>query len=202
MARSQFVRRLDAAKSLHSLTVTRQGRRYTSPVPISKEMLLFLVDYCAWADRQILAACSALTPEELDRDLNASHTGILPTLRHIYFGQRSWLQRLSANQPPSFAKILEPLSYPDVPPEPSLRQLQQTWPTVSAHLREYVEAASESELSGDFRATDWSISRWKLLLHVVNHSTMHRGQIGNMIRQLRHQPPCTDIFEYNLLQHL
>jgi uncharacterized damage-inducible protein DinB len=164
-------------------------------------MLLFLVDYCAWADSQILSACATLTPEELDRDLNASHIGVLPTLRHVYFGQRSWLKRLHANQPPPFAEILEALSYPDVPPEPSLRQLQQAWPTVSAGLRQYVETTSEPDLSGDFRAIDWSIPRWKLLLHVVNHSTMHRGQIANMIRQLGHQPPCTDIFEHNL-QHL
>jgi uncharacterized damage-inducible protein DinB len=169
-------------------------------VPISKEILLFLVDYCAWADRQILSACSELTPEELDRDLNASHIGILPTLTHIYFGQRVWLQRLRANQPPSFAKILEPLFYPDVPPEPSLHHLQQSWPTVSADLRQFVEATPEPELAADFRASDGGIHRWKLLLHVVNHSTMHRGQIANMIRQLGHQPPCTDIFEYNL-QH-
>jgi uncharacterized damage-inducible protein DinB len=160
-------------------------------------MLLFLIDYCAWADQQMLSACSALTPEELDRDLNASHTGILPTLRHIYFGQRSWLKRLRANQPPSFAKILEPLSYQDVPPEPSLHQLRQSWPTVSADLRQFVETTPEPELAGDFRASDWGILRWKLLLHIVNHSTMHRGQVANMIRQLGHQPPCTDITEYN-----
>jgi hypothetical protein len=29
-------------------------------------MLLFLIDYCAWADQQMLSVCSALTPEELD----------------------------------------------------------------------------------------------------------------------------------------
>jgi len=35
---------------------------------------------------------------------------------------------------------------------------------------------------------------WKLLLHVVNHATLHRGQIMGMLRQLGKQPPTNDIF--------
>jgi uncharacterized damage-inducible protein DinB len=163
-------------------------------------MLLYLVDYCAWADQQILSACSALTPEELNRDLSASHTNILRTLTHMYFAERAWTTRLREDQPPSFAKIQEARFFDDIPHEPNLQQLQQSWPAISAGLRQYAEATPEPELTGKFLATDWSILRWKLLFHVVNHSTMHRGQVANMIRQLGHQPPCTDLFEYNL-QH-
>jgi uncharacterized damage-inducible protein DinB len=163
-------------------------------------MLLFLVDYCAWADRQILSACSALTPEQLDRDLKASHTSILRTLTHMYYAERVWVARLREDKPPSFAQIQQARFFDDIPPEPTLSQLQQSWPAVSAGLRQYAEATPEADLTGDFRATDWGIRRWKLLLHVVNHSTMHRGQIANMIRQLGHQPPCTDLNEFNL-QH-
>jgi uncharacterized damage-inducible protein DinB len=172
------------------------------PIPNlpAQEMLLFLADYCAWADRQILAACSALTAEELLRDLNASHTNILRTLTHMYFAERAWTARLREDQPPSFARIMEPRSFDDIPPEPTLHELQQSWPTVSAGLRHYVEATPEPELTGNFRAPDWGILRWKLVMHIVNHSTMHRGQVASMIRQLGHQPPCTDLFEYNL-QH-
>jgi uncharacterized damage-inducible protein DinB len=161
-------------------------------------MLLFLIDYCAWADQQMLFACSALTPEELVRDLNASHTNILRTLTHMYYAERVWLARLREDQPPPFAKIQEPRFFDDIPREPTLPELQQSWPTVSAQLRHYAETTPEPELTGEFRATDWSILRWKLLFHVVNHSTMHRGQVANMIRQLGHQPPCTDLSEYNL----
>ena len=31
-----------------------------------------------------------------------------------------------------------------------------------------------------------------LLLHVVNHATLHRGQVMGMIRQLGIAPPATD----------
>jgi uncharacterized damage-inducible protein DinB len=36
------------------------------------------------------------------------------------------------------------------------------------------------------------------LLHVVNHSTLHRGQVMGMLRQLGKQPPATDIFNFYL----
>jgi uncharacterized damage-inducible protein DinB len=32
--------------------------------------------------------------------------------------------------------------------------------------------------------------------HVVNHATMHRGQIVGMIRQLGLDPPSTDLLFY------
>ena len=34
---------------------------------------------------------------------------------------------------------------------------------------------------------------WELLLHIVNHSTYHRGQITTMLRQLGARTIATDI---------
>jgi uncharacterized damage-inducible protein DinB len=34
------------------------------------------------------------------------------------------------------------------------------------------------------------------VLHVVNHSTLHRGQIITMLRQLGLQPPNNDLMTY------
>jgi uncharacterized damage-inducible protein DinB len=34
-----------------------------------------------------------------------------------------------------------------------------------------------------------SLPRWKILRHVLEHSTLHRGQIVGMIRMLGHTPP-------------
>jgi uncharacterized damage-inducible protein DinB len=37
---------------------------------------------------------------------------------------------------------------------------------------------------------------WQIVMHVVNHATLHRGQIVGMLRQLGVQPPATDIVFY------
>jgi len=36
----------------------------------------------------------------------------------------------------------------------------------------------------------------QLVLHVVNHATLHRGQVVGMLRQLGVKPPNTDFFFY------
>jgi uncharacterized damage-inducible protein DinB len=40
--------------------------------------------------------------------------------------------------------------------------------------------------------------RWKILRHVLEHSTMHRGQVVGMIRMLGHQPPAINAMDYYL----
>ncbi|MGB0009626.1 MAG: DinB family protein, partial [Candidatus Sulfotelmatobacter sp.] len=35
------------------------------------------------------------------------------------------------------------------------------------------------------------LPRWKILRHVLEHSTMHGGQIIGMFRMLGHQPPAS-----------
>jgi uncharacterized damage-inducible protein DinB len=45
---------------------------------------------------------------------------------------------------------------------------------------------------------DCRIHRWKLVLHLVNHATLHRGQVTSMLRQVGQKPPNTDTFTYAL----
>ena len=37
---------------------------------------------------------------------------------------------------------------------------------------------------------------WQIAVHVVNHATLHRGQIVGMLRQLGVKAPATDILFY------
>jgi uncharacterized damage-inducible protein DinB len=37
------------------------------------------------------------------------------------------------------------------------------------------------------------MSRGEIVLHVVNHTTYHRGHIGSIIYQVPAEPPTTDL---------
>jgi uncharacterized damage-inducible protein DinB len=37
---------------------------------------------------------------------------------------------------------------------------------------------------------------WQIVSHVVNHATLHRGQVVAMLRQLGAKPPATDLIFY------
>jgi uncharacterized damage-inducible protein DinB len=60
-------------------------------VAFAKQLLRDDLRYSAWANQSLLEGCSALTAQELDRDLRISHASILATLRHLYDGERIWL---------------------------------------------------------------------------------------------------------------
>ena len=37
---------------------------------------------------------------------------------------------------------------------------------------------------------------WHTVLHLVNHSSYHRGQVVSLLRQMGYQPPSTDLVYY------
>jgi uncharacterized damage-inducible protein DinB len=41
-----------------------------------------------------------------------------------------------------------------------------------------------------------SLSRGDIVLHVINHTTYHRGHIGDMMYQIPVHPPTTDLPVY------
>lgn len=157
-----------------------------------KAQLLFQTHYTEWATRRLLSACEALTPEQIDRDVGGSHVTIRRTLYHFHISEEFWVQCLRANAIPRLADIGSPVD----PPPTSLDEMRRVWPGIWRDLHDYIEGASDHELAGELQGPDCHIHRWKLILHLVNHSSLHRGQVTSMFRQVGAQSPNTDIFTF------
>jgi uncharacterized damage-inducible protein DinB len=158
-----------------------------------KDQLLFQSNYSEWATRRLLTACSTLPPADVDRDTGGSHATIRRTLYHFHISEEFWVKCLRENTLPRLADI------GDADPTPtSLGDMQRDWPVVWRDLREYLEGATEQELADQLVGPDCQIHRWKLVMHVVNHATLHRGQVTSMLRQVGQKPPNTDVFTYAL----
>jgi uncharacterized damage-inducible protein DinB len=158
-----------------------------------KQLLVDHVGYSAWGTRRVLEACAPLKAEQLDRGLGASHSSILRTFRHIHDGERVWLRRLveggSGSLPTGAA------------PEHSFEFLVESWPEIWRGYREWLESAADVELAEEISTVlpdggDFRVPRWQIVLHAINHSTFHRGQIVSMLRALGIQPPNTDLTCY------
>lgn len=170
-------------------------------MPVSRKILLSNTSYMGWAGQQVLEMCAQLTDEQRQRDLGASHGSLLKTILHMYFSERVWLRRLTTDALPPLEEIGSPQNFEDISPDPSFADLQQKWPVVWREYSRWLDAMDDESLSHELSASmasggEFRFTRWELVVHAVNHSTLHRGQVIGMLRALGIQPVNLDIFSY------
>jgi len=107
---------------------------------------------------------------------------------------------------PLFANHSRPRTWrlPQGPaPEYSIAALQQNWPELWSGYARWLEELPEDSLAIDLTlqlpgGIERPFPRWKILRHVLEHSTLHRGQVVGMIRMMGHQPPPNSPMDYYL----
>jgi uncharacterized damage-inducible protein DinB len=170
----------------------------------AKQLLFEDVRYSAWANQRVLDACCVLTEQELNRDLNISHTNIFSTLQHICDAERVWLDCLRTTAPGGSWR-LPTIPAPPIPPD----DLRKRWPELWDGYRQWLESVSEEDNSETNLnrelivqlpdGLDPHLARWKILSHVLDHSTFHRGQIVGMFRSLGKRPPAINRMDFLLV---
>jgi uncharacterized damage-inducible protein DinB len=156
-----------------------------------------LFSYTEWANDLALDAADKLSDESLRRDVGISHQSIFGTLVHMAGAEWIWLERWHGRSP---AKA-EAWSLWSTESCADLAALKQRWTKLSDQRTRYVSELDESTLAAElpFKLLSGDASSMPLInqmQHVVNHATMHRGQIVGMIRQLGIDPPATDLLFY------
>lgn len=153
-----------------------------------------LFDYTEWANELAMSAAKRLPEEDLRRDVCCSHQSIFGTLLHTAGAEWIWLERWHGRSPTKAE------AWPRWTPEacPDLATLNERWSDVINRRAQLLTNIDEDRLAADLSFKLLSGDRSSMPLidqmqHVVNHSTMHRGQIVGMIRQLGIEPPSTDL---------
>jgi uncharacterized damage-inducible protein DinB len=153
-----------------------------------------LFDYTEWANDRAFKAATQLDDEQLRRDFKISHNSIFGTLLHMAGAEWIWLERWQGRSPAA----AEAWSLWKTDSCADLATLSERWHEVVSRRAEFIsgldEAGLMSELSFKLLSGDASTMRLAhQMQHVVNHATLHRGQVVGMIRQLGVEPPSTDM---------
>lgn len=156
-----------------------------------------LFDYTEWANELAMAAAAQLSDEHLRRDFGISHQSVFGTLTHTAGAEWIWLERWNGRSP---AKS-EAWSKWTTESCADLATLNDRWSDVVDRRAQLLRKIDEDRLAAElpFKLLSGDPSSMPLIdqmQHVVNHSTMHRGQIVGMIRQLGFEPPSTDLLFY------
>jgi uncharacterized damage-inducible protein DinB len=151
-----------------------------------------LYSYNAWANRRVLDACSALSGDQLTQQIGGSFESLRNTLAHIFDVEWLYLERWLGRAPASLPKAE---SYADID------ALRARYESVEQDLEKNIRALSDAELNRIFefkntKGTSYRHPLWEMLVHLVNHSTYHRGQVTVLLRAAGAKPIATDMIAF------
>ena len=136
-----------------------------------------LFAYDGWANQEALASLpAASTP--------LPHA--LKLMAHIFAAERLWMERLE--QKPQTLPV-----WPEFTAEECERQAAE----LPALWKKYLAASSEAGLATtvtyqNSSGETWSSRKDDILMHLITHSTHHRGQVAAAVRAAGSTPAYTD----------
>lgn len=149
-----------------------------------------LTRYNAWADRMIFDAVAALPEGEAGKERKSLFKNMIHTLNHNCVIDRIWQAHLEGREHGYIAR-----NTPDHPPLDELRRQQQA---VDDWYIAWSDALSDAALDEKVNFTlvggnQGVMTRGEILLHIVNHTTYHRGFVADLFYQVPARPPTTDL---------
>ena len=141
-----------------------------------------LFRYKSWADAEMMA----LLCQPVDAEHSAIHLQALRLMNHIHVVDRIFIAHLSGQTHRYTAT--------NTPDTPAPEQLAWDMAETAAWLADYVVTSTPDSLgeSVSFTFTDGDtgcMSRLEMVLHLHAHGTYHRGQVGQMLKQIGLAPP-------------
>jgi len=149
-----------------------------------------LARYSAWANRLIFDAVAGLPAGEATKPRQSLFKNMVHMLNHNYVIDRIFQAHLEGREHGYTAR-----NTPDHPPLDELWRAQQE---IDAWYIGKYDAMRDTELNGVVRFAfvgggEGAMTRGEMLLHVVNHTSYHRGFVAEMFYQVPARPPTTDL---------
>jgi len=153
-----------------------------------------LTRYNNWANQLIFEAIAALPEGEATKPRASLFKNMVHTLNHNYVIDLIWQAHLEGREHGFTAR-----NTPGHPPLEELREKQQAiddWYIAwgDAQTEATLAQAVHFTLIGGNRGV---MTRGEILLHIVNHTTYHRGFVADLMYQVPGaRPPTTDLPVY------
>ena len=157
------------------------------------ETIRELYGYNRWANARSLQAASTVSPADFTKEVGGSFASLRGTLAHVYGAEWIWLERWRGTSP---RKLPFALDFPDV------ETIRSRWQDVEREQKEFLGGLDQGRLAEvisyvNLKGETFAYPLRRMLQHVVNHSTYHRGQVATLLRQLGATPLSTDLLLYD-----
>ena len=134
-----------------------------------------LLRYNLWANERLTSWLSTLDRHILYKHTGSSFGTLDHTLQHILAAQTYWHALLATGQITEFNQAFKEHAIDEVIPDLISNSRQ---------LVDDLSGLTDQQLTESIQASDSRQSRYEYILHVVNHSSYHRGQVVTLCRAL------------------
>ena len=159
---------------------------------MNKQEIELLFRYNRWANATQLKAVAPLSPDQLQKKLGGSFPSVFETLVHIMGAEWIWLMRWKGTSP---AALLPASEFQD------LNSVKAKWKEIEAAQTDFIGNVTEAALQVplkyvNLKGKPYEYPLGRVMQHLVNHGSYHRGQLTNFLRQLGAEPAPTDLLVY------
>jgi uncharacterized damage-inducible protein DinB len=160
---------------------------------ITKKTAGMLARYNAWANRVMFDALAALPPGEAEKPRATLFKNMVHSMNHNYVIDRIFQAHLEGRPHEYAARNTQ-----EHPPLAELRRAQEE---VDAWYVQWAGKIAEPKLDEVVQfqfvgGGEGAMTRGQMLLHVVNHTSYHRGFVADLFFQVPARPPTTDLTVY------
>lgn len=158
----------------------------------AKDFILQYARYNVWANKRIASILSQITDAAFDQPAKSSFDSLRKTVFHVWDAEHIWLHRLQG----------ESLAFGYTSTLPAGTS-PADFPEQSEQFLKFLLGRSDDFFTGSTRyknikGEEFVSLNSEIIMHCMNHSTFHRGQIITLIRETgwNGSLPATDMIAF------
>jgi uncharacterized damage-inducible protein DinB len=154
-----------------------------------------LFAYDRWANTKVLDTCRKLTAEQYVAEPVPGWSSVRATVYHIALATEWNLRTLAGDPEESIPTEADVATVDD-----AARLLERVYHRFEELHQALTPERLNTVLTLRAIGRTFTLPRWAMLRHIVNHSTYHRGQVASKLKRLGIEPPNTDFFFWMIEQ--
>jgi uncharacterized damage-inducible protein DinB len=156
-----------------------------------KETITTYTQYNFWANTRLTDVVQKINSSLLDKEIKSSFPSLRKTMHHIWSAEEVWHKRLCGESP---AFLPEPGNNFSLFREQLIARSKSFTDLVNTKDENYLRLPNFYK---DTRGNSHTNPHWQMIMHCMNHSTYHRGQVVTILRELGVTAiPSTDMIAY------
>ena len=147
---------------------------------MNKDYLQQIANYNHWADSKIIRWLQLINDQQWQQVITSSFSSVRETSIHIVSAEKYWVDHWTHTADPKFLSLEF---------KGTKNELIEIWKKSSSDFSTCVERYSPTDYS---QAVSFKYPKsggtgqmpfWQTVVHAINHSTYHRGQLVTLLRQ-------------------